>query len=145
MDRININQYAPLNQGKNKVYRSSENHCIHIGNNPSGSYIRQFRVDGDVFSKDSPVQRCDYLLLNDTHLKAYYIELKGSNISKAIDQIENSIALIHSAISEYEVFCRIIYHTGRTHMVKSPKVLKWHKRRPGNKAIISERQYEETV
>ena len=47
---------------------------------PAPAYIRQFKVDGEIFKKGAAEEKCDYLLLNDDAHKAYYIELKGSDI-----------------------------------------------------------------
>ena len=145
MSEIDINSYRPKKEGVHQEFRSSENHCTHIGLNHSKSYIRQYKVDGDVLKAGSGEQRCDFLLINDTKHKSYYIELKrpGSDIPKAIDQIENTIRLLHHAISEYEIFCRIIYYT-RSHEIRESKALAWLKKRSGH-AKISSRQYEEEV
>ena len=143
MSNININSCTPCREGRLPEFRSSEKRCVHIGKNPIPNYIRQFKVDGEVFAKGAEEEKCDYLLLNDDVQKAYYIELKGSDISKAIDQIENTIRLLHHAIPKYDVFCRIIYHTG-SHAVHAKTALKWLTKRKG-KALIKERQYEENI
>lgn len=102
------------------------------------------KVDGEIFKKGAAEEKCDYLLLNDDAHKAYYIELKGSDIPKAIRQVENAIHLLHhGAIADYEVFCRIVYHTG-SHSVRGNTALKWLANRKG-KALIKERMYEENV
>lgn len=136
----NINDYTPFREGKHPVFSSSENGCRHIGNNVSRQYIRHFKVDGEVFS-GSGEERCDYLLLNDEAKTSYYIELKGSDLSKAIRQIENTIKLIAPSLSGYAVFRRIIYHTG-SHNVRASDVLRWKAKRS---AVIKEREYSENI
>lgn len=144
MNNIDINSCAPWREGKHPEFRSSEKGCVHIGRNPAPAYIRQFKVDGEIFKKGAAEEKCDYLLLNDDAHKAYYIELKGSDIPKAIRQVENAIRLLHhGAIADYEVFCRIVYHTG-SHSVRGNTALKWLAKRKG-KALIKERVYEENV
>lgn len=99
----NIKDYTPFREGKHPVFSSSENGCRHIGNNVSRQYIRHFKIDGEVF-RSSGEERCDYLLVNDDAKTSYYIELKGSDLSKAIRQIENTIKLIAPSLSGYAVF-----------------------------------------
>ena len=89
----NINDYKPFRTGQYPVFTSSENGCRHIGNNTKRQYVRHFKVDGEIFT-GTVETRCDYLLLNDDTKTAYYIELKGSDLSKAIRQIENTITLL---------------------------------------------------
>ena len=84
----NINDYKPFREGRHPVFTSPENGCKHIGNNTKRQYVRHFKVDGEVF-RGPGEERCDYLLLNDEAATSYYIELKGSDLPKAIRQIEN--------------------------------------------------------
>ena len=89
----NINDYKPFREGNHSAFPSSENGCRHIGNNTKRQYVRHFKVDGEVF-RGPGEERCDYLLLNDEAATSYYIELKGSDLPKAIRQIENTIKLL---------------------------------------------------
>ena len=143
MNGININDFTPRREGQFPEFRSSENHCVHIGENPNHNYIRQFKVDGEVISAASQEQRCDYLLLNDTETRSFYIELKGSDLPKAISQIENTIKLISPSIKKYVIFRRIVYHTG-SHKTQESAVLKW-KLKHGNSAKIQSRQMKDQL
>ena len=137
-----INEYQPYRAGKHSVFTSSENGCIHRGKNTSQCEVRQFQIDGGVFT-DETTPRCDYLLLNDDLRTSYYIELKGSDLPKAIEQIENTITMIRPSIPEYRVFRRIIYRTG-SHRIRESKVVFWQKKH-GNTAQIKERKLEEII
>ena len=119
----NINDYKPFREGNHSVFPSSENKCRHVGNNTKRQYVRHFKVDGEVF-RGSGEERCDYLLLNDEVKTSYYIELKGSDLSKAIRQIENTIKLLSPSLPGYAVLRRIVYHTG-SHNVHASEVLRW--------------------
>ena len=143
MSSVDINKYTPYRKGNMSVVKSSENQCEHIGNNPDRNYIRQFKVDGDVLTVRSPEQRCDFLVLNDTGLRSYYIELKGSDIVRAIDQIENSIRMISPSIQEYTVFRRIVYRTG-SHQIQDNAVTKWKLKHAG-KVKVGGRQIDKVV
>lgn len=91
----NINNCVPYRAGTCSSFVSSENGCKHEAKNPDKKAIRQFKVDGEVFPKGHDPERCDWLLLDDTKGNAYYIELKGSDIPHAIEQIESTIREIH--------------------------------------------------
>ena len=140
---MDINSCTPFQEGKQPIFKSVEKGCEHIGKNVNRHGIRHFKVDGEVFSRNSAEVRCDYLLLNDTDKRAYYIELKGSDIEKAIQQIENSIRLLHSGIQDYRVYPRIIYHS-RTLDTQGSKAQKWKIKYRG-KAIIHSRKLEENI
>lgn len=138
---MNINDCTPYREGEYPIYTSSENRCAHIAKNPEGKHVRQFKVDGEVFPTGETPKRCDFLLLDDTGLKSYYIELKGSDVLTAIAQIENTISSICPSIKDYAVLCRIVYRTS-THELNESNVLRWKKRR---NAIIKSTRYEENI
>lgn len=93
------------------------------------------------FSGGPGEERCDYLLLNDEAATSYYIELKGSDLPKAIRQIENTIKLLSPSLPGYAVLRRIVYHTG-SHNVHASEVLRWKAR---YKAVVKERAYSENI
>ena len=140
---MDINKCVPQRKGTYSTFRSAEKGCEHIGNNANHQLIRQFKVDGGVFPQNSPEEKCDYLLLNDTSSKAYYIELKGSDVEKAISQIENSIRLLHEEIRDYTILPRIVYHS-RTHDIQGNTVMRWKAKYSG-RAIIRSRRIEENI
>ena len=135
-----INDYKPFREGNHSAFPSSENGCRHVGNNTKRQYVRHFKVDGEVF-RGPGEERCDYLLLNDEAATSYYIELKGSDLPKAIRQIENTIKLLSPSLSGYAVLRRIVYHTG-SHNVHASEVLRWKAR---YKAVVKERAYSENI
>ena len=141
-ERININDFTPHKQDTCSQVKSEENGCEHTGRNPARHFLRQFHIDGEVIPRESPVLRCDYLVLDDTEPKAYYIELKGSNISRAIDQVENSVRSFQASLKGYTVFRRIIYRTG-THSVQSSKALRWKFDHPD--ALIKSRKWTDDI
>ena len=139
---VSIHDYTPYRAGKHAVFISSENGCTHQGKNTKRCEVRQFKIDGGVFT-DGTTPRCDYLLLNDDRHTSYYIELKGSDLPKAIEQLEHTISRIAPSIPEYTVFRRIVYRTG-SHKIRESKVVLWQKKH-GRSVQIKERKLEENI
>lgn len=135
---------APVRCGTHSKFVSSENGCSHIGNNKDSNYVRQYQVDGQVVPSTSTVERCDYLLLNDTKQNAYYIELKGSDIHKAMRQIDNSVCMIQSSHLGYTIYRRIVYRSG-SHDVNSSAVTRWKRTHGVNYVIIKSIKIEENI
>lgn len=87
----------------------------HRAINPERRYlVRHYRLDGDIIRNQSC---CDYLLLNDSLKKAYFIELKGRNLSDAVAQLENGSALCKKELKGYEYYFRVVASKVRTHEV----------------------------
>ena len=126
-----INSYTPRRTGTHPTFTSAENGCTHIAHNKDKNNVRQFKLDGEVFLPKTAPQRCDYLLLNDTKLTAYFIELKGSQAQKAIEQIEASINEIKQSISGYKVYRRIVIRRG-SHGIQGSNLVQWKKKYPGS-------------
>jgi len=59
-------------------------------------------------------EACDYLLLNQNDKLAYFIELKGSDVLKAVDQISNSLDLYFKHINGFEINARIVSRSNVT-------------------------------
>lgn len=138
-----INSFTPHRAGKFPTFSCAENKCTYVGKNPKAKDIRQFKIDGDVFPQNSPQTRCDYLFLNDTDQAAYYIELKGTDILHAIEQIQETEQEIQHSIKEYTVFRRIIYYS-HSHRVTDQRVQKWKLQGKGANTL-KERKFEETL
>ena len=141
--QININGCRPYREGRHQTFTSSEKRCTHVGKNIDRNEVRQFKVDGEVLQAGDTDSRCDYLLLNDEKQSSYYIELKGSDLKKAIQQIEDTISMISPSIPTYTIFRRIIYRTG-SHNVHDSEVTFWKGKNKGP-AIIKERMLEENI
>jgi hypothetical protein len=70
------------------------------------NFITKYRVDGNLIKEG---KKCDFLLLNCEKRKAYFIELKGSNLHRAIDQINQTIDLLQSSIKDdFAIYARIV-------------------------------------
>jgi len=134
MSKVDINAYKPFREGTHPTFTSSENGCTHIGENPNRHSVRHFKIDGEVFPKGTAFQRCDYLLLNDTAKTSYYIELKGSDIPKAAQQIDSTVDSLSGSLPGYRIFRRIVYKSG-THKIDESSIVKWKLRYKGSVCI----------
>lgn len=59
-------------------------------NNPSRRLAYVVTIDGCVI-KDTSTVKCDFLLIDDLSKNEYFVELKGSDVGHAIDQLRASI------------------------------------------------------
>ena len=126
-----------------KIVISSENKKIHKAINPDGKFdVRQYRLDGELIKNK---RSCDYLVLNDTTKKAYYIELKGRDISKAVTQLKDAETICKSETAGYISYFRIVASKTRTAELKSPQY-RHMKQDVGNKRFICKiSKMEETL
>lgn len=104
-------------QKNQKIIRSSENGRTHIAVNPDGKFdVRHYRLDGELIQNQLC---CDFLLVNDTRKKAYYIELKGQNIQKAVEQVLAAERLCADDLKGYLSHYRIIPSKAKTQELHS--------------------------
>ena len=69
-------------------------------------------------------KKCDYLVLNDDKRTAYFIELKGSDITGAIEQIEQTVEKLKRDLLDYDKRLRIVY----SRQVGSGTIAEWKKK-----------------
>lgn len=121
---------------------SCENKKTHRANNNNKNSVFQYKIDGDIISTTSPERRCDYLLENETKRTVYLIELKGTDVQHAVEQIEATIKKFGSILGSYTIMPRIIYR-GNTHGVNSSRVVKFKRDYP--QSIFKETIIEEYI
>lgn len=98
---------------RQKIIVSEEKGRSHRALNQKHSYfVRQYRLDGDIVKYE---KCCDFLVLNDSQKRAYFIELKGTSIKDAAKQLESAIIRFKSEILFYKIFLRIVRKNMRTH------------------------------
>lgn len=83
------------------------------GNNKRKLHVTTYLVDGGIITDDS--SKCDYALYTDEDI-LYFIELKGSDYSKALEQITSTVRqlLISPNIKPALVHARIVLSKART-------------------------------
>ena len=103
---------------KAKIVKCEENGNEYFVDNKKGYKIYKYHIDGDIVPSGSAELRCDYIVEAETSEKptAYVVELKGSDIDRAVKQIEHTVQLF-SLLDTHDVKRRVIVHSSRTHQV----------------------------
>ena len=73
----------------------------------------------------SQITCCDFLLVNDSTKKAYFIELKGKNIDDAVEQLAAGERMCKAELQGYSFFYRIVCSKAKTHKIQSNKFRKF--------------------
>ena len=119
--------------------------CEYRALNPQMDQVSAYQVDDNLIKEGI---RCDFLLLNNTLHEAYYVELKGSDIRHAMEQIKQTVIRLSKYLSEYNPFYRIVYRTG-THSINDSSVINWKRSCGFNKGrevvIVKQRKIEECI
>lgn len=131
-EKISLDDKKPLNNDPRMKIIISQDHgssVKHKAKNVDQDVIRHFRIDGDVIKGDQ-TKKCDFLLLDDTKHTAYLIELKGADLLRAKQQLEETEKQID--LRQFaQRYYRIIYKSG-THSVQNSKLIEW-KRKMGQR------------
>ncbi|MCL2682220.1 MAG: hypothetical protein FWE63_01885 [Bacteroidales bacterium] len=94
--------------------------------NQSSNPLAKYRVDGGLISDDGA--KCDYLLLNCKQRQSYFIELKGSDLIRAIEQIDRSIDKLKNQLLDFSFFARIVLSRANTINLRDTKLLRLKKK-----------------
>ena len=124
------------------VSKDRKNNQKHIANNIDGSSVTQYQIDGVVITSSQP--RCDFLVMNDDKKDAYLIELKGSDISKAVIQLEATASVLRSQLNGYDINYRIVHNRCNTQEILTSQVLKFKKAHKG-KIKMGSKKMEENI
>ncbi|MDR2345558.1 MAG: hypothetical protein LBE18_05780 [Planctomycetaceae bacterium] len=87
---------------KQSVIVCRENKSTYKYNNKSQYCVAKIKVDGGLLP-NKEIKKCDWLLVNWDNGVSYFIELKGRDFRKAIEQIESSINRLLSDLSKLKV------------------------------------------
>ena len=153
--KINLSAYENLCKDKRQpiiVSQDRRSDCKHraqniVRQNNLRSAVRQYKVDGNIIIDGN---KCDYIVLNDDLKTAYLIELKGNDIHHAIKQLEDTLNIMKSNLSDYTFFLRIAYTGKCTHTVRDNKTIRWKKGHGTSKdgtaiADLKRSPYEENI
>ena len=103
---------------KAKIVKCEENGNEYCVNNKKEYAIYKYHIDGDIEQSGGAELRCDYIVEAETPERptAFVVELKGSDIDRAVKQIEHTIQR-YGLLNTHDVRRRIIVHSSRTHQV----------------------------
>lgn len=109
---------------KNKVVTCSDKKpsTKYIYTNNSLDELSKYIVDGCLIDDDGA--KCDFLLLNCNKEISYFIELKGSDLIRAVEQIDRSIDILHKDFKSFSVEARIVLTRVNTTDLKSAKLIR---------------------
>lgn len=116
----------------------------YIGNNVHSHIFSGYKLD-DTFKQN---EACDFLLIREVNQVFYFIELKGSDLIKAVDQIQNSIELTKKHLPGGAVLHgRIVPSRVNTHDLNSVRYRKLEQKlkSTGGTLLKKERLLEENV
>lgn len=126
---------------RQKIIVSEENGRSHRALNQKHSYfVRQYRLDGDIVKHE---KCCDFLVLNDSQKRAFFIELKGTSIKDAAQQLESAVIRFKNEIPSYKILLRIVGKNMRTHQLENTEIRKLKDKYGGRLEYKSGRMEEE--
>jgi hypothetical protein len=92
---------------RRKIIVITENKTTYKALNKAGKEFNHFKVEDNLITGNE--SKCDDLLLGCGYPKqAYFIELKGSDLTKAIDQLKSSIDKLKGRLDGYKLHARIV-------------------------------------
>lgn len=107
---------------KRIVCKDEKNSQKYIANNVDDSEVYKYRIDGEVIKEG---KKCDFLVLNKDKNDIYLIELKGSDLEYAIEQLlETEKVLLkrfYEEIGKSSFMYRVVLNKARTHSLHSNK------------------------
>ena len=113
---------------KTIVVKDSGNKQEYRVTNDNGKEICKIKVDGCLIKEG---ERCDYLILYCEDKSAFFVELKGHDLQKALSQIDSSINKLKDEIpelQEFKIYARIVLNRNPTPDINSSIEIKLKKR-----------------
>lgn len=99
----------------------------HRARNLHECYVSHYQIDGEVIKKERPEKRCDFLLFNEDKKEAYLIELKGSDIKKATEQLDSTAEFLKEELEIYRKKFRVVYSGSKTHNLITADIKRFKK------------------
>ena len=136
-------KYSSCSQNQ-PVVVSQENGIKHRLCNNSKVEVYQYHVDGDII-KGNDEKRCDYVVEAITVPKpsAFFIELKGSDLMGALEQIDATASRCEAKLKGYDILPRVVLHRVSTHQIGGSKYRRYKERYP--RLATGTREYTDFV
>ncbi|MGM3308657.1 hypothetical protein ACSQ6I_22230 [Anabaena sp. WFMT] len=110
---------------KTIVVKDSGNKQEYRVTNDNGKEICKIKVDDCLITGG---ERCDYLILSCEDKLAFFVELKGHDLKKAIGQIDSSITKLITEMQDFKIYARIVLNRNPTPDINSSVEIKLKKR-----------------
>lgn len=110
------------------VSRDKGNQQYHRANNRDKNYVTHYKIDGVVIKAGN---KCDFLLMNEEKKMAYLIELKGSDLVEAAEQLEATEIALKQELFGYRIQYRIVANKCKTQEIYSSAYRKYQLRWKG--------------
>lgn len=114
VEKYSSSDYIVSNDNRRRfVLEDKGEHRKYIGINTTQQRIVVYRVDDGII-KSKEQNKCDFAFWTEKD-DVYFVELKGGDYSRALQQIHKSIEdlVIHNKIVVNKVHARIVLSTGR--------------------------------
>lgn len=126
------------------VSRDTGTRREHRALNKDACRVTQYKIDGGIVCDTSI--RCDFLVMNDDRRDAYLIELKGSDIEHALDQLEATAHRFQNELRGYCIKYRLVCSRVKTQATYGIKYKKFCKKHNSDKEFICRtNQIEELI
>lgn len=109
---------------KNKIvsFSDKKSGTRYVYENDAQDELTKYIVDNCLIVDDG--LKCDFLLLNCDKRISYFIELKGSDLIKAVGQIDRSIDILYKDFEGFSVEARIVLTRVNTTDLKNTKLIR---------------------
>lgn len=145
MDRTIIDNCRKIVSFRNIVLKEKKNKSEYRAINNQEIDVSKYKIDGCIYETGTSQTRCDYLL--ETEQNLYFIELKGSDTQKGLEQILVSIRNLKQYFVYNSINARLITTRGtRPKRLNTYPEYRGLSRLIGKKSIlISNTPFEENI
>ncbi len=105
------NNNESISNSTNKIFNATgKANTSYILNNPTKKIVFKYIVDDCLLVNSERESKCDYLFIHTDDIINYatFIEMKGADLIKAINQINSSINILERQLKGYKFKGRII-------------------------------------
>jgi hypothetical protein len=112
------------NCNRHPILRAQENKSKYVLKNPNRIEVCKIQVDDCVINSNDE-SKCDFLFLACETDKAFFVELKGRDLTHAIDQIDHSIDVLISQLENFAINARVVLSKAQTPDLRTSKYVKF--------------------
>jgi len=112
------------NCNRHPILTAQENKSKYVLKNPNRIEVCKIQVDDCVINSNDE-SKCDFLFLACETDKAFFVELKGRDLTHAIDQIDHSIDVLISQLENFAINARVVLSKAQTPDLRTSKYVKF--------------------